>query len=947
MLKLIKIQDPQFRWNLLSQFHPQSECYVVSDIKTKMAVEEFLLKKYGSLPGSSVFRIKEFLKEIFYRMESHWHLVPESFLHEVFSDFSLSHKETFIQNSCHAKDFLLYFYRFLPLLIHPEGPDLMKEWITSKKKDKESVWMHWWNLSQEFFHIVNDKKTLSEEGLKRILTHNLHSLTSSFLPFKKVIFDLGVPSDQWEQEFLKELSKKHSVELIAPHFVKKDICNILNDKTCLEESDFQEIKLVDNLLSEKLSAKTKDKFSSDQQKSSSLLVKKRWETSLIEVKESVAQVRNWLNQGVTENEIALLAPDIENYWFCLKPHLNQEGISYKKSHSVTLIDYPEILFWFSELQLHLGFLTFTDLETKYFYTNPVRSFSEFHSLFAKVPEREFSKKLLNKKKIKSSDAKIKGKEFIRWSASFWPKTGRSELLELALKSFQEFPLEAELRWGAWLKILKSNLFSSTRELEEESPQGISCLSLNALHSIRGSHVLIMGLDQDSLLSPLSSSRQEDMEALSNDLGFPLSFPNPKQMELNLFWFLQSSSLKEVILSVADMDFSGSHRTASSLWRLYGESFLEKENKKSSVKKGELTTQKNEPLIIKMKQPAKKPKDMLQQKKSLKNVQFKNISTIDSLVSNSHWNKESEDLSISLKKNKRQFSGASLKKYAECPFAYAVKYDFNLYHTEKADREVSPLETGTLTHYLLKKLLNKKNFLNWKDNEVTWLVDHLIETIKKKEIKSVHNNQWSIIKTTLKEIALRFLEKEALLFKKIPSLQVLGQELKLECYWEQEKRDFSQKGDFLFKGFIDRLDYEPSTQSYYIRDYKSSVSQINHIDRWIEKKEIQLLLYALILENGLIKELPKGKVRALSYYSYKDFNHKGYVEEGSLFEEFFGNRWQGKKGRKVLETIFRNLKEEIHNILNSIDNREFSPKPFDEKICEKCSWRKWCRAPHLN
>ena len=659
------------------------------------------------------------------------------------------------------------------------------------------------------------------------------------------------------------------------------------------------------------------------------------------MKESAAQVRKWLNQGIAEKDIALLAPNMENYWFCLKPHLKKEGIFFKKSYSATLIDYPEILFWLSELQLHLGFLTFADLETKYFYTTPGRSFSEFYSLFAKVPERELSKKLLNKNKMKNSDAKVKGKEFVKWITSFWPSNGRSELLELALQSLQGHPLAAELKWRAWLKILKSNLFSSTRELEEESSQGISCLSLNAIHSVKESHVLIIGLDQDSLSSHLSSPGQEDMETLSIDLGFPLSFPNPRQMELNLLWFLQSSSLKEVILSVASMDFSSNPRTTSLLWMLYGES-SSKETIKSSVKKGELAAQINEPLLIKEKSFAKKPEDTLQQKKALKNT-----ANINSQLSNSHWNKESENLNLLSKQSNRHFSAASLKKYAECPFAYAVEYDLNLQHTEKADRELSPLETGVLTHSLLEKLLKKKNFLNWKDTEMDELIDHLIETTKKKEIKSIHNNQWAIAKTTLKETALRFLEKETLLFKQIPSLQVSGQELQVECYWNQEQQTLSNKGNFAFKGRIDRLDYEPSTQSYYIRDYKSSVNQINHIDRWIEKKELQLLLYALILESGLIKELPQGKVRALSYYSYKDFSHKGYVEEGSPFEGFFGKRWQGKKPRKVLEITFKKLTEEIQNILNSIINREFSPKPFDEKICEKCSWRKWCRAPHLN
>ena len=73
------MQDPRLRWKILSQLQPQSECYVVSDIKTKMAVEEFLLQKQGYLTDSSIFRMKEFQKEIFYHLESAWQLVSEIF----------------------------------------------------------------------------------------------------------------------------------------------------------------------------------------------------------------------------------------------------------------------------------------------------------------------------------------------------------------------------------------------------------------------------------------------------------------------------------------------------------------------------------------------------------------------------------------------------------------------------------------------------------------------------------------------------------------------------------------------------------------------------------------------------------------------------------------------------------------------------------------------------
>ena len=95
-----------------------------------------MLHKHGSLPGSPVFRMKEFAKEIFYHLESSWQLVPESFLREIFSDFALSHKETLVQNSFRSKDFFLYFYRFFPLLLHSEGQRLIEEWLEARRKKR-------------------------------------------------------------------------------------------------------------------------------------------------------------------------------------------------------------------------------------------------------------------------------------------------------------------------------------------------------------------------------------------------------------------------------------------------------------------------------------------------------------------------------------------------------------------------------------------------------------------------------------------------------------------------------------------------------------------------------------------------------------------------------------------------------------------------------------------
>ena len=65
MFKFIKIKDPSFRWKWLSEFNPKTDCFIVSDIKTKLSLENELLQKHNFLSGFCVMRAYEFYKELF------------------------------------------------------------------------------------------------------------------------------------------------------------------------------------------------------------------------------------------------------------------------------------------------------------------------------------------------------------------------------------------------------------------------------------------------------------------------------------------------------------------------------------------------------------------------------------------------------------------------------------------------------------------------------------------------------------------------------------------------------------------------------------------------------------------------------------------------------------------------------------------------------------------
>ena len=345
------------------------------------------------------------------------------------------------------------------------------------------------------------------------------------------------------------------------------------------------------------------------------------------------------------------------FGFCLKPHLNRAGISFKKSGASTLIDHPEVLLWLSNLRLHLGLISFPDLETRVFSKPLSRDFLTFYRLFSKVPDRSLSGRYLNKARIRNREGRVTGEEFTKWALFFWPKKGRTELLDQALGSFNGLPLAQKLRYESWLGILESGLFSLGSLGSEEPTCGISCLSLNALSAVKESHVFIMGLDQESL-SSLSVAGSEDMEVLSADLGFPLPLSHPRQAELNLLYFLQSSHLKEVVLSFSEWDFSGMSRTASLLWRFF-ESHSD-ENQESSQK----------PVSV--------------------NPPLGKFSEADSKT-------EGASFTPFFQKNRSHFSPHSLNKYVACPFAYAVEYVFRLKSAPQTDREIAPPDAGKITH----------------------------------------------------------------------------------------------------------------------------------------------------------------------------------------------------------------------------------------------------------
>ena len=97
---------------MLSEFNPETDCFVVSDIKTKLSVEENALKKHGSLPGFCVMRAHEFYRELFYSLNLGWNITSDFFVRELFSEFCNQHKKSWVGNLKNSKSFFEFFNVF-------------------------------------------------------------------------------------------------------------------------------------------------------------------------------------------------------------------------------------------------------------------------------------------------------------------------------------------------------------------------------------------------------------------------------------------------------------------------------------------------------------------------------------------------------------------------------------------------------------------------------------------------------------------------------------------------------------------------------------------------------------------------------------------------------------------------------------------------------------------
>ena len=244
------------------------------------------------------------------------------------------------------------------------------------------------------------------------------------------------------------------------------------------------------------------------------------------------------------------------------------------------------------------------------------------------------------------------------------------------------------------------------------------------------------------------------------------------------------------------------------------------------------------------------------------------------------------------------SASKLSTYENCPKQYMYSYIYKIptkskfyfdfgtsihsaleFSTKEENKKIWEKEDSEIFTIISKNL-----FDNWKSS--SYDTKKLEDEYKKKAIESIKN--FIVVQKKM------FLEKE----KKIVEL-----EKKFELQFDDDK----------ITGFIDRIDFNKSNNSYEIIDYKTSKKAKSENE---VKKDLQLYIYAYA-----IKKLYKNYPKKMKLWFLCDNNK---IRE-AVFDE------------KILENNISKIRE----ISKKIKDKNFEAKPMNWK-CNLCDFKNICK-----
>lgn len=916
MLEVFRCARPEDKRALFADFDGEGAAWIVPDLQSKWHLQKELLKRRGVLEQSCVLRATELWRRFAFQLRPDIRWLSSELAQTLFWNWIEPMNLAWARSPRAVPVVLNQMQMWMSVLSDPRHEEVMAQWFRANP-EAYVRWGHWFELCAELWRRCRQDRLIMMAWLPAVLLNeDLASLDWD----KSLTFDLGPRISMVEGQLIKELARHHDVRVIFPEAPWAELMK-------------SSLRPYDDLLDRPYRGDPDWRPARNAR-----LTFGRYSTQLAEVKDTVARVRAWLDEGIEPQKIAVVAPDIEEYWPALQLYLAEEGIPACKPLTARIGGFAEMARWISALRTSLARVNAADLEVFLFAQpgeKPPLSFDDFRILFTFVYDAgdlNRAEALFRSGAPPPESQALGVVEFLGWALRHWAAGADSQRLKTLLQVVgQEVPQALELSPAQWLGYIEGILARRELNLRPADEGGIWCVSLSSADWLPATHGVFLNLCEGALRS-LEDSPVGDGEArqVLADTGYAVGTCDHQENEFALLWFL-NRDWTDLRLCFAGTDFAGKVLTPSKLWMW------------AAFSNEKLKHQAEAPLPTRWDEIQRLPLSGLARVREWGDGRAP-------ALERALWRDRSPEAPLSWRPSREErLSASSLENYWRCPFVFAATRRFKLSDEPALDLDMDRMTRGRLLHALVEALSAKNPEEPWNFTPEDEELLALIEAVRAREdLRLGDERLWPAARARHLRLARYFLAFERDWRERFPATRTVARELAFECGWDIERGEPTREPTgIVLAGRMDRVDQD-SHGRYALIDYKSSANGLRNWSNWLKNHEIQLALYALLLESGL-GGVVAGPVMAANYYVIKDSDRrKGFHLRDESSELYScADKHRNFVSDEDKAELFLALREKINSAVNAIMKGEFPPRPEDEKNCAACSWRKLCRAPHLD
>jgi CRISPR/Cas system-associated exonuclease Cas4 (RecB family) len=793
---------------------------------------------------------------------------------------------------------LNYIGFLLPVLAHDEEIARLKDWLR-EHPDAFLRWGHWFLLACEAWQMFAAEKTLAGPWASAFLVgHELSNWPVEKIWKRQLIVDLGPDLTGIEVELILQISKVIDLTVFVPSEESRR-----QHGSCLWPYSL--------LLGEELKIRPTQ---GEKNPTQAELQYHRFSSPLAEVKMVTSEIRRLLDLGIPTAQIGIFAARIEDYWSILEAYLRIEGVPVAKSVVMTVGSLHSVARWLARARLGAQQVSSGDLEQVLFagQTKPPLTYEEFAPLFRQIYEledlgRDQRVENIFQKNIDPKD-KIDRDTFFGWILKYW-EGDNFGVEKIAAEFLQECPIEMKLELRSWVHYIEALAAKIELKVAEgEMSEGVVCGNFDASAHLSLEHVFLLGLSESQLSEEKNLAVSlGDLLQLTNDLG--LRLPELSSMP-GEYWVdtIARQTREKVHLSFSATNISGDPETPGLSWLNGAQSKLES--------------------IEACQAPEWSRWDEIQQSPFGDEDSLKVISDIEL----GRRPRPTIQHSVELR-----YSASQLQKYQDCPFVFAAEKLFRLSERPDIDLDIDAMTSGQLIHAVLEKILAEPLNLDRNDNELREMIDGVRREL---QMPIAVEALWPQQREKYVLMAQRFLKFEREWRKRFAKTKTVAREVALKGDLE-----LTPEKKIRVSGKIDRIDRSTNGE-YVVLDYKSSGAGLRNYAKWLENDEIQLLFYALCIEQGLV-EVEASSVWGAFYFFLNTMSREKGFRDLRGIDQMYGAARTTEIERKELVELYEALKFKINEIVLKIEAGHLAPEPKDLDDCYSCDWKTVCRAQHLN